>query len=32
MKQAQAKISVFEKNLSWWVLACMVVGISPAYF
>ena len=28
----QAKISVFEKNLSWWVLGCIVVGISLGHF
>lgn len=28
MTKAQAKIGVFEKNLSWWVLACIAVGIT----
>lgn len=25
---AQPKISAFERNLTWWVLACIVVGIT----
>jgi ACR3 family arsenite transporter len=29
---SQAKISVFEKNLSWWVLGCIVVGIVLGQF
>ena len=29
---SQAKISVFEKNLSWWVLACILVGIVLGQF
>ena len=28
----QAKISVFEKNLSWWVLGCIFVGIGLGQF
>lgn len=34
---APAKIGAFERNLTWWVLACIVIGIglgklSPAFF
>lgn len=34
---APAKIGTFERNLTWWVLACIVIGIglgklSPAFF
>jgi len=28
MSEQAAKISTFERNLSWWVLGCIVVGIS----
>ena len=36
-KAASAKIGAFERNLTWWVLACIVIGIglgklSPAFF
>ncbi len=36
-KAAPAKIGAFERNLTWWVLACIVIGIglgklSPAFF
>lgn len=36
-KAAPAKIGAFERNLTWWVLACIVIGIglgklSPTFF
>ena len=36
-KAVPAKIGTFERNLTWWVLACIVIGIglgkfSPAFF
>ncbi|MFA7351785.1 MAG: ACR3 family arsenite efflux transporter [Methylotenera sp.] len=36
-KEAPAKIGAFERNLTWWVLACIVIGIglgklSPTFF